>query len=252
MSDPFERAQLPQGEFDVPLMISDVMFNADGSLGYNDNGHKGLWGDIIMVNGVPWPTMKVKPRVYRFRVLVASISRSYRPTLSTGDPVYIVGTDAGMTPKVQAVASWRQGTAERYEILIDFRKYKVGQMVELRNLATRTTSTSPTPTRSCGSRWWPTPARPPSTHPHHAGRRRCRNAAKGGIATMSLTPAMAVAKRELKVERVHGNGPSTASPGRMSRSPGSPSCSATPSRSTSSSGRSPTLPAAGSIPCTST
>ena len=27
------------------------MFNADGSLMYNDNGHKGLWGDVIMVNG---------------------------------------------------------------------------------------------------------------------------------------------------------------------------------------------------------
>ena len=32
ISDPFERAQLPQGEFDVPLMISDALFNADGSL----------------------------------------------------------------------------------------------------------------------------------------------------------------------------------------------------------------------------
>ena len=117
ISDPFERAQLPQGEFDVPLMISDALFNADGSLAYNDNGDKGLWGDIILVNGVPWPTMKVKPRIYRFRVLVASISRSYRPTLSNGDPVYIVGTDAGMVPVVQAVPSWRQGTAERYEIL---------------------------------------------------------------------------------------------------------------------------------------
>ena len=127
LSDKFERAQLPQGEFDVPLMISDALFNADGSFGYNDNDHKGLWGDIIMVNGVPWPTMKVKQRIYRFRVLVASITRSYRPTLSTGDPVYIVGTDGGMVPKVQAVQSWRQGTAERYEILIDFRKYKVGK-----------------------------------------------------------------------------------------------------------------------------
>ena len=55
LSDRFERAQLPQGEFDVPLIISDALFNADGSLGYNDNDHDGLWGDIIMVNGVPWP-----------------------------------------------------------------------------------------------------------------------------------------------------------------------------------------------------
>ena len=48
--------------------------------------------------------MQVKPRIYRFRVLVASISRSYRPTLSNGDPVHIVGTDGGTVPIVQAVA----------------------------------------------------------------------------------------------------------------------------------------------------
>ena len=35
------------------------------------------------------------------------------------------------------MASWRQGTAERYEILIDFRKYKVGQTVDLRNLSNK-------------------------------------------------------------------------------------------------------------------
>src|SRR6478672_2459423 len=121
-SDQFERDQLPQGEYDVPLMLSDAQFNSDGSLRYQLEGDIGLWGDIIMVNGVPWPTMKVKPRIYRFRVLIASISRSYRPTLSNGDPIYIVGTDGGMVPVVQPVQSWRQGTAERIEILIDFRK----------------------------------------------------------------------------------------------------------------------------------
>jgi len=61
--------------------------------------------------------MRVKPRIYRFRVLIASISRSYRPSLSNGDPVYVVATDAGMVPVVLAVSSWRQGTAERVEVL---------------------------------------------------------------------------------------------------------------------------------------
>ena len=65
-------------------MISDAMFKADGSLGYNDNLHTGLWGDVILVNGVPWPMMKVKPRIYRFRVLDGSISRSYRPPCRPG------------------------------------------------------------------------------------------------------------------------------------------------------------------------
>lgn len=207
LSDKFERDQLPQGEFDVPLMISDALFNADGSFGYNDNDHDGLWGDIIMVNGVPWPTMKVKPRIYRFRVLVASITRSYRPTLSTGEPVYIVGTDGGMVPKVQAVKSWRQGTAERYEILIDFRKYKAGQKIELRNLSNKNNEDFANTdkimqfevVRNSGSGKGTISSIPTTLDDGGSP-----NAARGGLPTMSLTPDLVVAKRELRVERENG------------------------------------------------
>jgi FtsP/CotA-like multicopper oxidase with cupredoxin domain len=135
MHDPVERALLPQGEFDVPLVINDVMLAEDGTLGYDDRTHSGLAGDIILVNGRPWPVMKVKPRVYRFRVLNASISRSLRLTLSTGDPVHVVATDGGLMPVSRPVASWRHAGAERYEVLIDFSKYKPGTRVELRNLS---------------------------------------------------------------------------------------------------------------------
>jgi len=206
LSDPFERAQLPQGEFDVPLVISDALFNADGSLAFNVTDDIGLWGDIILVNGVPWPTMQVKPRIYRFRVLIGSIGRSYRPTLSNGDPVYIVGTDEGMVPVVQPVPSWRQGTGERYEILIDFRKCKVGQTVDLRNLSNKNNidfantdkimrfqvvaDTGPASTvTSVPTRLDPGPV---------------RDADRGGLNVMDLTPAMAVARRELTFQRDSG------------------------------------------------
>jgi len=205
LSDQFERVQLPQGEYDVPLMISDVMFQADGSLGYNDNGHKGMWGDILMVNGVPWPTMRVKPRIYRFRVLDASLSRSYRPTLSTGDPIYIVGTDAGMVPVVQAVSSWRQGTAERYEVLIDFRRYRVGQKIELRNLSNKNNVNFANTGKIMQFEVVAdSGAASLSTIPATLDDGGALNAARGGIATMSLTPAMVKAKRELRVSRVNG------------------------------------------------
>ncbi len=135
LHDPAERALLPQGEYDVPLTLTDVMFAADGSLAYNDNTHSGLWGDVILVNGTPWPVMKVKRRIYRFRILNASIARSYRPQLSTGDPLTIVATDGGLMPASQQVLNYRHAGAERYEVLIDFRKYKPGQRIELRNLS---------------------------------------------------------------------------------------------------------------------
>lgn len=206
LSDPFERAQLPQGEFDVPLLLSDAMFKADGSLGFSESDTKGLWGDIIMVNGVPWPTMKVKPRIYRFRVLIGSISRSYRPTLSTGDPIYIVGTDAGMVPVVQAVPSWRQGTAERYEILIDFRKYRVGQLIELRNLSNKNNIEFANTNKIMRFQVVADsgPASTITSIPTTLDDGPTMNQAQGGISTMELTPDMAVAKRELKFNRSHG------------------------------------------------
>ncbi|CAH0155387.1 Spore coat protein A [Arthrobacter sp. Bi83] len=207
LTDRFERAQLPQGEFDVPLMLSDALFQSDGSLGYNDNGQKGLWGDVILVNGVPWPTMKVKPRIYRFRVLDASISRSYRPTLSNGEPVHIVATDAGMTPVVQAVASWRMGTAERTEILIDFRKYRPGQTVDLRNLSNKNNIDFANTGKimrfqvvaDSGSR-----AGSISSIPSRLDGGGSPTASRGGIDTMSLTPQMATVKRQLRFERQNG------------------------------------------------
>jgi spore coat protein A len=135
MHDKAEKDLLPQGEFDVPLVVSDAMFAADGSLAYDDRDHSGLWGDVILVNGKPWPVMKVQPRVYRFRVLNASISRSYKFALSTGHAMHLVGTDGGLMPAKQSVANWRHGMAERYEVLIDFSKYKPGTRVELKNLS---------------------------------------------------------------------------------------------------------------------
>jgi FtsP/CotA-like multicopper oxidase with cupredoxin domain len=205
LTDRFEREQLPQGEYDVPLMVSDALFRADGSLAYDDDSEKGLMGDVILVNGVPWPTMRVKPRVYRFRVLDASISRSYRFTLSTGDPVYVVATDAGMVPNVPAVSSWRQGSAERYEVLIDFRRYRVGQFIELRNLSNKNNEDFANTNKVM--RFEVVADSGPATPyaiPTRLDDGGDPNAANGGIPTMLLTPAMAKAKREMRMERTGG------------------------------------------------
>ena len=148
MHDAQERALLPtykrpepgqpepaSNAFDVAITLSDMMFKANGSQLYDDRSTSGLWGDVILVNGVPWPTMKVHRRIYRFRVLNASISRSYKPTLSPSAPKHMVATDGGLMPKSQAVTSYRHAPAERYEFLIDFTQFPVGQKVELRNLS---------------------------------------------------------------------------------------------------------------------
>ena len=131
--DRAERSLLPQGEFDVPLIVVDANFASNGRLVF-DPEREGQWGDVVLVNGRPWPVMRVKRRVYRFRVLNAAISRSFRFALSTGDPVTVVATDGGLMPKSRQVGEWRHAAAERYEVLIDFRRYRPGQRVLLVNL----------------------------------------------------------------------------------------------------------------------
>jgi FtsP/CotA-like multicopper oxidase with cupredoxin domain len=92
-----------------------------------------MFGDVVLVNGVPWPVMKVKRRRYRFRLLNASISRSYQWSLDTGDPFVVIATDGGLMPAPQRVRSFRQGMAERYEVVVDFSRYPVGRRVVLGN-----------------------------------------------------------------------------------------------------------------------
>ena len=93
-----------------------------------------MFGDVILVNGRPWPAMPVERRKYRFRLLNASISRSYRLALSTGDPFTVIGTDGGLMPAPAETTSLRFGMAERYEIVVDFAKYPIGTRVVLQNL----------------------------------------------------------------------------------------------------------------------
>jgi spore coat protein A len=126
---------IPQGAYDVPVVITDALFEKSGALIYG-GGDEGLQGDVILVNGVPWPAMAVEPRKYRFRFLNASISRSYVMALDSREPLTVVGTDAGLMPAPQQVAAVKIGMAERYEIVIDFAGYQPGQRVVLKNLGT--------------------------------------------------------------------------------------------------------------------
>src|SRR3954468_23758905 len=134
MHDRFEQSlPIPHGEYDVPLTLKDVMFQESGELLIDDNDQSGIYGDVILVNGVPWPKMKVEPRKYRFRVLNASVSRSYDLSLDTGEPLIVIGTDGGLMPHPQPCGHVKVGMAERCEIVIDFSKYKPGQKVVLKN-----------------------------------------------------------------------------------------------------------------------
>ena len=134
LSDKWEQAlEIPHEPYDFPLTLGDALFNNDGSLLFSLEDESGLWGDVIMVNGVPWPYMKVERRKYRFRILGATVARSWKLSLDSGEPMTIIATDGGLMPKPQPVTSFRISGGERYEVIIDFAKYPVGRRVILRN-----------------------------------------------------------------------------------------------------------------------
>ncbi|MER6924272.1 multicopper oxidase domain-containing protein, partial [Streptomyces spiralis] len=89
--DEEEALPLPRGHRDIPLMITDRAFDADGSFRYpatdptllhtpgvRPDYVEGVLGDVILVNGAPWPVLEVDAARYRLRILNASNARRYQ------------------------------------------------------------------------------------------------------------------------------------------------------------------------------
>jgi spore coat protein A len=123
---------LPQGAYEIPLMIQDRAFNSDGSLFYPgdraffeglDKGNlqvpfipsqaanggnsdiSPIWNpeyfsNVMLVNGNSWPKLDVEQRRYRFRILNGSDSRFMR--LKIAD-------DPTSRPAAEAVPFWVVG-----------------------------------------------------------------------------------------------------------------------------------------------
>jgi spore coat protein A len=134
LSDEVEDAlPIPKGRYDLPLTISDAAFAENGALLWDDNSHSGIYGDVVLVNGRPWPTLAVEQRKYRFRVLNASVARGYLLRLSNGQPFQVIATDGGFMAIPQTVTELKIGMAERYEIVVDFAAITPGQKIQLVN-----------------------------------------------------------------------------------------------------------------------
>lgn len=90
------------GEYDIPLVLGAKQYNADGSLFSLVNEDVSLWGDVIHVNGQPWPYMDVEPRKYRFRFLNAAVSRSFAlyfaatAAVNAALPFKVISSDTGL------------------------------------------------------------------------------------------------------------------------------------------------------------
>jgi spore coat protein A len=132
---------LPQGEYDVPLVLADHAFNKDGSFRYVENVDLGFRGDTLLVNGAVSPRMAVQRRIYRLRFLNASNARSYKLKLGNGRQMLQVASDGGLLESPVARTDFPLHPAERIEVLLDFRSFKPGSEIVLQNVDGETAGT---------------------------------------------------------------------------------------------------------------
>jgi spore coat protein A, manganese oxidase len=142
--DEEDALNLPSGAYEIPLMIQDRSFAADGTLLYPppQNGTHPMWmqeffGQNVCVNGRATPYLEVEPRKYRFRMVNGSNSRFYHLTLvptdeagkPTGKPTAAppfrqIGTDGGLLPAPLTLHYLIISPGERFDLVIDFSEHK--------------------------------------------------------------------------------------------------------------------------------
>lgn len=139
LDDPKEAAlKLPRGNCEIPLVIMDRSFDAQGQMHYQIDAEtleSGMFGDVLLVNGKVQPFLNVANRKYRFRILNASNARMYTLALSDGEQLVQIGTDGGLMQRPLYKNSIVIAPAERVDVIIDFAKYNVGSRVILENQA---------------------------------------------------------------------------------------------------------------------
>src|SRR5207247_5981848 len=96
----------------------------------------GFLGDVMTVNLAYKPYFEVERRKYRFRILNAGVSRFFKISLSDGSPMIQIANDGNLLPSPVVLTELDElGIAERYDIVIDFSRYSIGQKVWMVNLA---------------------------------------------------------------------------------------------------------------------
>ncbi len=130
-------AGIPGGAYEIPLVIQDRQFNADGTFRYPMSGIPGsVWigeyfGDVMLVNGAVWPFLNVEPRLYRFRILNGCNARILNLRLG-GARLWQIGAEGGMWDVPVPVKNLVLAPAERADVIADFR-HSPGMTLVMKN-----------------------------------------------------------------------------------------------------------------------
>jgi len=135
---------LPSGEYEIPIVIQDRMFQDTGELYYpsmpmapgqpDPSVLPEFFGNVILVNGKAWPFLDVEPRKYRFRLLNGSDSRFYDMHLSSGQSFIQIGSDDGLLNAPVTLTHLVIGPGERADVVLDFSAF-AGQTIVIKNTA---------------------------------------------------------------------------------------------------------------------
>jgi spore coat protein A len=140
---------IPGGAYEIPLVIQDRQFNADGTFLYPASDIPGAtwigeyFGDVMLVNGKVWPFLDVEPRTYRLRILNGCNARIM--SLDLGGPsLWQIGAEGGMWDQPVPMKELVLAPAERADVLVDFSKFAGARLV-MKNHNPRKPVTTPAP-----------------------------------------------------------------------------------------------------------
>jgi FtsP/CotA-like multicopper oxidase with cupredoxin domain len=131
---------LPWGnvDFDVNLMLSDGATDRNGQYFYDIFTTDGFLGDLPLVNFAYAPYFEVLPRKYRFRLLNACMSRFFQLAVTWGSsaiPIQVIANDGNLLVNpVRVTELDAMGSAERFDIIVDFSNIPVGNRLYLVNM----------------------------------------------------------------------------------------------------------------------
>jgi FtsP/CotA-like multicopper oxidase with cupredoxin domain len=132
------KLELPSGEYEIPIVIQDRLFDEQNQLIYVRGMHDrmvGFYGDRILVNGRPDFKIDVASRAYRLRVLNGSTARIYKLGWDDGTPITVIGVDGGLLEKPEVKPYVMLAPGERLDVWADFSGRNEGSQLVMRSQA---------------------------------------------------------------------------------------------------------------------
>ncbi|MGK9174868.1 multicopper oxidase CueO [Yokenella regensburgei] len=128
--------RLPQqwGIDDIPVIMQDKKFTADGQIDYQldvMSAAVGWFGDTLLTNGARYPQHAAPRGWLRLRLLNGCNARSLNIATSDNRPLYVIASDGGLLAEPVKVSELAILPGERFEVLVENRDREAFDIVTL-------------------------------------------------------------------------------------------------------------------------